>query len=223
MTEKSLKDTELYEERFGFKERNSAFRYYIVLLALFLLIFGVRIYFTTAFGGVVVDGASMKQTLQDGQRLLMRPTDERHEADYGDVIVVYVGDYPEFQGASQPDYLIKRLIAKEGDKVYCVAGQVYVQYGGEGEFIPLDEPYAYYAYGKANYHFQEYEVGEGEVFFLGDNRQNSMDSRYPTYSKLKNRLYKEEDICGVVPDWAIKYDGILEFFFFPSESFSGSE
>ena len=59
MLEKNLKDTQLYEEKFGFKERNATFRYYIVLLALFLLIFGLRIYFTTAFDGVVVDGSSM--------------------------------------------------------------------------------------------------------------------------------------------------------------------
>ena len=216
MTEKSLKDTELYEERFGFKERNSVFRYLIVLLAIFLLIFGVRIYFTQAFGGVVVDGESMNNTLADGQRLLMRPTSEKYKADYGDVIVVYVGDYEEFQGKNEPDYLIKRLIAKGSDKVYCTDGQVYVQYGGEGEFVPLNEPYAYYRNGKLNYNFPLYEVGEDEVFFLGDNRQNSMDSRYPTYSKLKDKLYKEEDICGVVPDWAIEYDGVLNFFFFPT-------
>lgn len=217
MTEKSLKNTELYEEKFGFKERNSVFRYLIVLLALFLLIFGTRIYFTTTFGGVVVDGSSMNKTLASGQRLLMRPTDEKHKADYGDIIVVYVGDYPEYQGENEPDYLIKRLIAKGGDKVYCTDGQVYVQYGGEGEFIPLEEPYAYYMLGRTIYDFPIYEVGEDEVFFLGDNRQNSMDSRYPTYSRLEDKLYKEEDICGIVPNWAIKYDKILNFFFFPTE------
>ena len=112
MAEKSLKNSELYEERFGFKERNSVFRYLALLLAIFLLIFGVRIYFAKTFGGVMVDGDSMKNTLQSGQRLLMRATDDKHKADYGDIIVVYVGDYAEFQGEGEPDFLIKRLIAK---------------------------------------------------------------------------------------------------------------
>ncbi len=219
MSYKSLKNTSLYEERFGFKERNSSFRYLIVLFALFLLVFGTRIYFAKTFGGVVVDGESMQNTLQSGQRLLMRPTDDRHKADYFDVIVVYVGDYPEFQGENEPDYLIKRLIAKGGDKVYCKEGQVYVQYGGVGEYVPLDEPYAHYMFGKGTYSFDEYEVKEGEVFFLGDNRQKSMDSRYgeTNGSRLKDRLYKEEDVCAIVPDWAIKYDNVLNFFFFPSK------
>ncbi|MBE7084735.1 MAG: signal peptidase I [Clostridiales bacterium] len=229
MLEKNLKDTQLYEEKFGFKERNSTFRFYIVLLSLLLLIFGLRIYFTTAFNGVVVDGKSMSPTLMDEQHLLMRPVNEKRKADYGDIIVVYVGDYPEFQGATQPDFLIKRLIAKEGDAVKCIDGQVYVRYKGQEEFTPLNEPYANYIYGKNSYDFTTYEVGEGEIFFLGDNRQRSMDSRYKEnppnqklYSKL-DRLYKEEDIYGIVPDWAVRYDGILKFFFFPSEAFSGQD
>ncbi len=218
--DKDLRDTELYESCFHEKERRSFFRYCVLLLALFLLIFGVRIYFTTTFGGVVVDGASMNNTLVDGQRLLMRPVDKDHKADYGDIIVVYVGDYEEFSADGDPDYLIKRLIAKEGDRVYCSKGEVFVQYGGKGEYKKLYEPYAYYAKGKENYSFSTYTVGEGEVFFLGDNRQNSLDSRYPDHSQLKNRLYKEEDIYGVVPEWAVKYADVLRIFFFPSETIS---
>ena len=224
MLEKNLKDTQLYEEKFGFKERNATFRFYIVLLTVFLFIFGLRIYFTTAFDGVVVDGSSMYSTLEDGQHLLMRPTSEKRKADYGDIIVVYVGDYDEFQGEGQPDFLIKRLIAKEGDTVKCNDGQVYVRYKGETEFTLLNEPYATYYYGKKSYDFAEYEVGEGEVFFLGDNRQMSLDSRYKeSGSKLKDRLYKEEDIYGIVPNWAVRNEGILKFLFFPAERFSGND
>ncbi len=204
MKDKSLKNTALYESRFHFKERNSMFRYYIVLLSVFLLVLGSRLYFTTAFGGVEVDGDSMNQTLINEQRFLMRPIDERHTADYGDIIVVYTGDHPEYT----PEYIIKRLIAKEGDRVYCARGQVYVQYGGVGEFIPLDEPYAHFIYDKETYSFPIREVGAGEIFFLGDNRQNSLDSEDLT------TLCKEEDIYGVVPEWAVKYDRILEFLFF---------
>ena len=153
----------------------------------------------------------------------MRPTNERREADYGDIIVVYVGDYPEFQGESQPDFLIKRLIAKEGDTVKCKDGQVSVRYKGDAEFTVLNEPYATYFYGANSYDFAEYEVGEGEIFFLGDNRQMSLDSRYKENgSKLKDRLYKEEDIYGIVPNWAVRNEKILKFLFFPAERFSGN-
>ncbi|MBE5745128.1 MAG: signal peptidase I [Clostridiales bacterium] len=216
MSPRMLENGDLEEQNFNEKERKPIFRYLAVFLALFLLlILGVRIYFTKAFGGVVIDGASMNQTLHDGQRLLMRPVDEKHQADYGDVIVVYVGNYPEFQEVGSPDYIIKRLIAKGGDKVYCENGQVYVQYGGVGDYVAISEPYAYYMRGAENYSFEMYEVQEGEIFFLGDNRQNSKDSRYKTnHSQLADRLYKAEDVYGVVPDWAIKHDGILSLFLF---------
>lgn len=224
MLDKHLKDTELYESHYGFKERNSNFRFYIVLLAVFFVFISFRIYFTSAFGGVIVDGPSMNVTLYDGEQLLMHYTDENTKADYGDVIVIDVRHYEEFGDEGDPDFLIKRLIAKEHDNVKCEDGQIYIQYGGVGDFIPLDEPYAYYSGDKASYDFDVYEVGEGEVFFLGDNRRNSCDSRYNQAggSRLPDRLYKEEDIYGIVPQWAITHQKILALFFFPPKALSGN-
>lgn len=73
----------------------------------------------------------------------------------------------------------------------------------------LYEPYAYYAY---DYGFALYEMGEGEIFFLGDNRTNSKDSRYKEGdSHFSDRLYKATDVYGVVPDWAIKYKAFLKY------------
>ncbi len=187
------------------------FRFYIVMLAIFLLIIATRLYFTAAFGGVIVEGRSMTPTLSDGQRLLMRVVDERHEADYGDIVVIYTGEHEAFGH----DYIIKRLIAKEGDTVRCSQGRIFIQYDSEGEFVELDEPYAYYAMDKRAYFFETYTVQEGEIFFLGDNRQDSMDSE--DLLKRDKQQCKEKDIYGIVPEWAIEYDGVLEFFFFSSD------
>ncbi len=215
MLNKNLTDSELYEEKFQFKTRRSNYRFYAALLALLTLFLGVRAWWTQTFGGIVVDGSSMMQTLSDGDNLLMSYVKDPSDLKRGDVIIVDVRDYPE---CGSTDFLIKRLIAVEGDRVKCVNGELFIWYAGkEGyESQPLVEDYAYYKDGKENYSFTEYEVGVGEIFFLGDNRQNSKDSRYQETggSHLKNKLYKATDVYGIVPDWAIENKEILEVLLF---------
>ena len=211
----SLKYSELRQAPLG-KEREEGYGLYIVLaLMLFLALF-FRFWWTNNYGGVVVDGSSMYKTLIDGEKLLMRYVEDGEGIERGDVIVVNVGDYEECDGI-EGGFLIKRLIAIEGDKVKCTDGQISICYAGTTEYVPLDEPYAYYSNPNVyDFQDQEYEVGEGEIFFLGDNRNNSCDSRYKEWggSHLKGKLYKATDVYSVVPEWANKYSETLETIFF---------
>ena len=201
------------------KKKKSGYGFYIFLAVFVVLVFGLRIWWTNSFGGVQVDGDSMNQTLQDGESLLMRYVKDGQGLERGDVIVVSVGDYAEFAN-SNVEYVIKRLIAIEGDKVKCTDGQVSICYAGTQEYVPLNEPYAYYdgivGLDKYDYDFAEYVVGEGEIFFLGDNRLNSCDSRYQERggSHLTGKLYKATDVYGVVPEWAMEHREILAGIFF---------
>ncbi len=217
--QQGFENSPLYEERFGYKEDRKTRIFFFVIFCCLFVAFTFRVYFARNYSGVQVSGSSMAQTLYSGEQLLMKNTDGT-DAERGDVIVVYVGGYKEFMG-SNTEYLIKRLIAVEGDKVRCSRGEIEICYAGTDEWTRLDEPYAYYNNsslmgGKENYNFDEYVVGEGEVFFLGDNRNNSQDSRYKEgYSHL-NRLYKRSDIVGIVPQWAIDNQKLLEKIFFNS-------
>ncbi len=211
---KDLKDSTLYEEHYRFKERRSNVRFYAIFILVAAFLFSLSYYWLTTFKGVTVSGSSMSQTLQGGDKLIMKRTDGS-DAKRGDIIVVDVESYPELQAynAHRPDELkinclIKRLIAVGGDTVKSERGQLYLRKAGEADFSPLEEPYAYYssASGKANYDFGPYELKEGEIFFLGDNRCHSTDSRYKEgQSHLKNGLYKATDIIGIVPEWAVTY------------------
>ena len=67
---KPLSDSPLYEACHGFKEERSNARFFSVLFAAFILLFAFFSWWKSAFGGVIVDGSSMKQTLYDGEKLL---------------------------------------------------------------------------------------------------------------------------------------------------------
>lgn len=149
------------------------------------------------FVDVTMEGISMYPTILNGEQLRARVVDKNFEASRGDIILLDVRKYEEF-GVTSTSFLLKRLIATEGDKIYCTDGTVYICYAGESEYIPLTEEYAYYT-NKEAYDFEEYCVGKGEIFFLGDNRNVSIDSRYKEgHSKLQDQLYKETDIYAVI-------------------------
>ena len=205
MKEKDLRDGELYEYRYRYKSRRSTTIFYCVLALIVAAALGFRIYWTNTFGGVYVDGNSMYPTLHSGDELLMK---YGGDAERGDVIVVDVRSYGDEYDFGNTQFLIKRLIAVEGDTVYCEDGEVYIRYAGTEEFVPLDEPYI--PDGEI-YSFGPYEVGTDEIFFLGDNRLNSKDTRYKEGLSHLDCLYKESDIYGIVPDWAIKYKEILKY------------
>ena len=222
---KQLQDTELYESLFHYKERRESVRFLSILwlaLACLLLLVGI---WRANFGGVEVSGSSMLNTFKNGDYLLMQRYREGDELEYGSVIVVDIGHYDEVKEynadkrKTNPNWvdttvIIKRLIAKEGDTVRCQDGVVEVRYAGDTEFTVLSEPYAKYDNRMAYDFEKEYVVGEGEIFFLGDYRSVSMDSRYREgYSHLSG-LYKQSDVYGVVPKWAIEHKDVLEKIFF---------
>lgn len=214
MEEKDLKESELYLKAYGEKTGWLWMVICGVIAVLALLYSFARLYVYRNFGAVIVDGDSMNMTLFDDEVLLLRRTQDGAVADYGDVIVVYVGGYQEWQDGGTTNYIIKRLIAKEGDRVRSRNGKISVwkDWKNGGDWEELSEPYAHCLI-PADYDDFEYVVEDGEIFFLGDNRLNSEDSRYAQgYSKI-DRLYKESDIYGVVPQWAIDYRAGIEFFF----------
>ena len=128
---------------------------------------------TFVFEVYEVPTGSMLETIQEGDRLVGEKITYRYsEPKQGDIVTF-----------SNPDgsdtTLIKRVIATGGQTVNLVDGVVYV------DGVALDEPYTL---GKASYPLDysltgvtmsyPYTVPEGSVWVMGDNRTNSLDSRY---------------------------------------------
>lgn len=150
------------------------------------------------FVKVMVSGSSMYSTLKDGDLVSVNvysaPT-------YGDIIVIS----GEKAGG---DWLIKRAIAFGGDTVKIEGGEVYLKKSGETEFTKLSEPYLD-AQGITFWNDPRADgflVPEGQIFYLGDNREHSKDSRSEFGTCEKSQ------IVGVVSEFALKTRGINKFF-----------
>lgn len=126
------------------------------VLALLIMTFVARAF--------TVDGPSMLPTLHDGERLMVDKLSYRfREPQRGEIVVFR---YP----ANPREHFIKRVIGLPGDVVEIRGGRVYVN------GTALDEPYlATPTWGQ----FGPVQVPPGRYFVLGDNRNNSEDSRYP--------------------------------------------
>ena len=218
---------------------------FCVLAACLLVLLSVNAYLNRRYTPFIVVGSSMQKTFEGGDCLY---TDSRKTAVRGDVVIINVTPYPNKYHPNGEDeyFIIKRLIAVEGDSVYCKDGVVYLKKSGEEQFSALNEPYIYTymsvwqkdfggvlggapnevkkdergLYGTLDYDSEgnvvPVTVGEGEIFFLGDHRDNSTDAR-------DVGCLKKTDIVSVVPEWAIEWkwystglenfrEGILKFF-----------
>ena len=130
-----------------------------------LVIAGILAFFIITFvaQSFVVDGRSMANTLENGERLFVNKFIYRfHPPERGDIIVFTP------KGAPGQKY-IKRVIGLPGDTVYINDGVTYVN----GEAIKEE-----YLPEKTLGDFGPYEVPEESVFVLGDNRNHSADSRF---------------------------------------------
>lgn len=129
---------------------------------------------------VKVVGASMENTLSDGQRLfvLRQAYIGNKSPKYNDIVVV---DTDKF-GCDKK--IIKRVIATEGQSLKIDGSDVYV----DGKKI--EEPYIK---EKMNPEWDIYieEIPENKIFIMGDNRNNSGDSR-------EIGLVDESDVYGKV-------------------------
>lgn len=133
------------------------------LLKLFLaLVVAVFLLFRFVIGFSFVSGVSMKDTLIDGE--LVFYTRINRSIDIGDIISVSI---------PSGEFYVKRVVAKAGDVVDIHDGTLFVNGVAEtdahvrGQTIPEAGMFKY-----------PYTVSEGCAFVLGDNREESVDSRY---------------------------------------------
>lgn len=132
-----------------------------------LIIIGIS-YLVITFVGqrTQVSGHSMETTLSDGDQLIVDKISYRFRDPSRYDIVVFPYKY------EKNTYYIKRIIGLPGETVQIVDGYVYI----DGQ--KLDEHYGNEVMENAGIAAEPLVLGDDEYFVLGDNRNNSEDSRY---------------------------------------------
>lgn len=123
---------------------------------------------------ITVVGASMSPTLESGDEILVNRFQYKIFSPKQNDLIVFLPN-----GNEKSHYYIKRVIAGPGDKVQIKDGMVYVN----GE--QFAEKASVSSIENALLAEDEITVGEDEYFVLGDNRNNSEDSRYASIGNVK--------------------------------------
>ena len=156
------------------KEILSFVLYFVIVIAAMLLIIhyvGQR---------TEVSGSSMENTLSDGDNLIVDKISYRfHDPERYDIII-FPYKYEE------DTYYIKRIIGLPGEHVRIDdSGNIYIN----GKV--LKESYGREVIQDPGIARDEITLGEDEYFVLGDNRNNSSDSRDPSVG-----IIQQKDIIG---------------------------
>jgi signal peptidase I len=143
------------------KERSSGFlRFLVDILETLILSVVLFVSINLISARIRVDGASMEPTLLSGEYVIVNRISYRLGNPHrGDIIVFHFPRDPK-------EEYIKRIIGLPGDEVEVKNNAVYVN----GQL--LDESYIKVTTNYAG----TWRVPEGQLFVLGDNRNNSSDS-----------------------------------------------
>ena len=157
------------KKKFEIKDKKAALMWVFEIAVVLLLAAVVSIFFCQS---VVMQEGSMEPTLKTGQEFLINKVSYKlGEPKRGDIIV-FKKDAKEHSSLH-----IKRIVGLPGEKIQIKDGVLYIDGNAYKEEYPqISNP------GLAE---QQITLGKNEYFVLGDNRNNSEDSRFANVGNVK--------------------------------------
>ena len=157
----------------------------------------VMLLFSFLFRICTVEGGSMENTLYEEESLVV--SDLFYEPKTGDIIVFHQTGVGAF---SLNEPVVKRVIATAGESVsvqyFSDTMKVSVKHT-DGSVTVLEEPYMKYEQPLIYTRPATYTVPEGHLFVLGDNRNNSADSRSSVIGMVDERRVLGKVLFRVTP------------------------
>lgn len=147
----------------------------VLSTSLYLLVVLVLTFLVVTYVGqrTKVMGSSMFPTLNDGDNLIVDKISYRFSEPERFDIIVFPFRYAE------KTYYIKRIIGLPGETVFIdEEGNIFIN------DILLEETYGYEVITDPGRAFEPITLGDDEYFVLGDNRNNSSDSRDPVVGNI---------------------------------------
>jgi len=176
------------EKKSGFRRTLlDTFETILLSLVLFLAI-------NTVSERIRVESISMQPTLYAGDMVIVNKLAYRfnNSPHRGDVIVFKYPPDPE----SIP--YIKRIVGLPGDQVHIADGKVYIN------GLLIDEPYLKVSTNRGG----DWTVPDKQLFVMGDNRNNSRDSRAWGFVPFENIIGRAELIYLPPQHWAFLHQNI---------------